>query len=81
MSQKKRTSSGHVKKKARKKYATYKENGRGKFPIFDRRSAMSALRLRGHADSKSQRQSIIRRAKKYAPEAAEQAKKRDKGKK
>jgi hypothetical protein len=74
---KKRTQSGNIKKKARKKHATFKENGRGKFPIFDRRSAKAALRLRGHADSPSQRKSIIQRAKKYAPKAPEQAKKRD----
>lgn len=73
------TDSGNVKAKARKKHATYKQNGKGKFPIFDRKSAMSALRLRGHAP-KSQRDDIIRRAAKYAPEAAKKARKQDKKK-
>jgi hypothetical protein len=39
---------------------------------------MSALRLRGHAKSKSERRSVIRRAAKFAPEAAKKAWEADK---
>jgi len=42
----------------------------GSFPIFDRRSALSALRLRGKSKSRRDRASIIRRARKFAPKAA-----------
>ena len=78
MPKKKRTQSGNIKPKSRKKHATYKgKEGKGKFLIFDRRFAMSALRLRNHVSTSSQRQSIIRRAKRYAPKVAEQAKKID----
>lgn len=73
---KKRTREGNVKASARKKHATYRDDGKGKFPIFDKKSAKSAIRLRGHA-SPQQRQSILRRAAKYAPEAAKKARERD----
>lgn len=69
-----RTAKGNVKETARKRYGDKK----GRFPIFDKRSAMSALRLRGHAKSKAERSSIIRRAAKYAPEAAARAREADK---
>jgi len=73
------TDSGNVKAKARKKHSTFKEDGKGKFPIFDKKSARSALRLRGRAP-KSQRDDIIRRAKEFIPEEAKKARERDKKK-
>jgi hypothetical protein len=69
-----RTSKGNVKEAARTKYG----DKEGRFPIFDKKSATSALRLRGHAKSKAERASIIRRAAKYAPEAARRAREADK---
>jgi len=68
-----RSKKGNVKAKAYKKYG----NKRGKFPVFDKRSANSALKLRGHAKSKAERKSIINRAAKYAPEAARKAREAD----
>ena len=71
---KNRTAKGNVTAEARRKHG--EEDG--SFPIFDKKSALSALRLRGHADSKAERRSIIRRAAKYAPEAAQKALEEDK---
>lgn len=68
-----RTRKGNVTAKARKRFG----NRRGKFPIFDARSANSALRLRGHAKTKAERRSIIRRAARYAPAAARRAREAD----
>jgi hypothetical protein len=65
-----RTKSGGVSAAARRKHGV----GKGKkFPVFDRKSAMSAIRLRGHAKSKKARSNIINRAAKYAPAAAKKA--------
>lgn len=69
-----RTKKGNVTATARKQYGM---KG-GRFPIFDKRSAMSALKLRGHAKSAAERASIIRRAAQYAPEAARKAREADK---
>jgi hypothetical protein len=68
-----RTRKGTVTAKARARHG----NRRGKFPIFDSRSARSAIRLRGHAKTAGERKSIITRAKKYAPAAAARARKVD----
>jgi hypothetical protein len=68
-----RTRKGNVTAEARRRYG----DDEGRFPIFDRRSAESALRLRGHARSEAERQSIIRRAARYAPEAARRAREAD----
>lgn len=68
-----RTRKGTVTAKARKRFG----NKRGRFPIFDGRSARSAIRLRGHAKSAGERRSIVRRAAKYAPAAAAKARKAD----
>lgn len=54
--------------------------GDGRFPIKNKAQAMSALRLRGHAKSKAERRAIIRRAARYAPEAAKKALEADKKK-
>jgi hypothetical protein len=50
-----RTKGGGVSAAARRKYGASKSspNKTGSFPIFDARSAMSALKLRGHARSRS----------------------------
>lgn len=64
-----RTPSGAPSEKARQKYGQKD----GSFPIFDTKSAESALKLRGRAKSKAERRSIINRARKYAPEAAKAA--------
>jgi hypothetical protein len=69
-----RTSKGNVTAEAREKHGDEK----GRFPIFDTRSALSALKLRGHANSKAERRSIINRARKYAPKAASEAYQKDK---
>jgi hypothetical protein len=65
----KRTKSGAPSAAARKKYGM---KG-GRFPIMDKKSARSAIKLRGHAKSKKERSNIIRRAAKYAPAAAKKA--------
>jgi hypothetical protein len=69
-----RTRRGNVTAKARRKHGI---KGTGKFPIFDVKSARSALKLRGHAKTAAQRRSIINRAARYAPAAAKAARKRD----
>jgi hypothetical protein len=68
-----RTRKGNVTAEARRKYGTDGE----RFPIFDRKSAISALRLRGHAGSKALRRRIIERAARYAPEEARKAREAD----
>lgn len=73
----KRTKGGNIKASARKKHATFKENGKAKYPIYNRRTALNALKLRGHA-SPSQRKKIFEKAKKYAPKATREARKKDK---
>lgn len=74
-----RTKKGNITAKGRKQNATYKEGGEGKFPIKDRTSAMSALKLRGHAGppGSARRMAVISRAAKYAPEAARKAREAD----
>jgi hypothetical protein len=68
-----RTRKGNVTAAARRRHG-----GRGgRFPIFDARSARSAIRLRGHAKSGAERRSIVRRAARYAPAAAAKARKAD----
>ena len=69
-----RTRSGGVSAAARRKHGV----GKGKkFPVFDRKSAVSAIKLRGHAKSSAARRNIINRAAKYAPAAAAKARKVD----
>ena len=55
-----RTRKGNVTSKARKRFGT-----RGKFPVFDRRSAMSALKLRGRGKGIS-RKSVINKVSRWA---------------
>ena len=70
-----RTKSGGVSAAARRKHGM--KGTKGKFPIFDTKSARSAIKLRGHAKSKAARRNIINRAAKYAPSAAAKARKVD----
>jgi hypothetical protein len=58
-----RTRRGHVSAAARRRYGS----GRGgrSFPVFDSRSARSALRLRGHS-KKLSRGAVISKVSRYA---------------
>jgi hypothetical protein len=67
-----RTAAGNVTADARKKHATLEG---GRFPIFDKQSAISALKLRGHAGG--DRGKVIAKAARYAPEAAKKARQTD----
>lgn len=69
-----RTSKGNITASQRKKSATLSG---GRFPIFDKKSALAALKLRGHAHGSAERSRIISRAAKYAPEAAKSAREQD----
>lgn len=71
-----RTAKGNITQAAREKYATV---GKDKFPIFDKKSALAALDLRGHAPE-GDRAKIINKAAKYAPKAAKKAREADKEK-
>jgi len=71
-----RTAKGNVTQATRKKHATV---GKDKFPIFDKKSAESAIDLRGHAPE-ADRAKIINKAAEYAPEAAKKAREADKKK-
>ena len=81
-----RTPAGNVTADQRAKSATLpdKEGTKTKkddrFPIFDKKSAKSAISLRGHGTTKKQRIKIINKAAKYAPEAAKKARTADKDK-
>lgn len=70
-----RTKKGNVTATARKEHATLSG---GRFPINDKRSALAALKLRGHAKTQAERARIIARAAKFAPEAAQKAREADK---
>ncbi|MCP3685471.1 MAG: hypothetical protein GY861_22695 [bacterium] len=50
----------------------------GAFPVFDVESAISALKLRGRAQTVEGRADVVKRAATYAPEAAARAAKLDK---
>jgi hypothetical protein len=68
------TDKGTVKSETRKRKAVLSE---GRFPIFDKRSAQSALKLRGKANNLKERKMIIRAASRYAPEEAKEALEKD----
>ena len=51
--------------------------GKDSFPIFDRKSAIAAIDLRGHA-SKANQKKILDKAAKFAPKEAKAARERDK---
>ena len=70
-----RTPSGAPSEEARDDHATLSG---GRFPIFDKKSAESAIKLRGHNTSSEERKKIINAAAKYAPDAAKKAREEDK---
>tara|TARA_R100000664_G_C2717543_1_gene112102 strand:+ start:158 stop:448 length:291 start_codon:yes stop_codon:yes gene_type:complete len=70
-----RTPSGDPSAEAREDHAVLSG---GRFPIFDKKSAESAIKLRGHNTSAAERKKIIDAAAKYAPEAAKKAREEDK---
>lgn len=61
MSRRLRTRKGNVTATARKRYG----NRRGKFPVFDARSARSALKLRGRGKGVSKR-SVVNKVSRFA---------------
>ena len=73
-----RTAKGNVTQDARDDHATLSD---GRFPIFDKKSALAALKLRGHGTTAAERKKIIDKAAKYAPEAAEKAREVEKDEK
>jgi hypothetical protein len=70
----KRTAKGNVTAETREERATLSG---GRFPIFDRKSALAALRLRGRARTKEERRAIINKAARYAPVQARAAREAD----
>ena len=70
-----RTAKGNVTQAARDDHATLSD---GRFPIFDKKSALAALKLRGHGTTDAERKKIINKAAKYAPAAAKKAREADK---
>jgi hypothetical protein len=71
----KRTPGGSPTAEDRKKYAVLSD---GRFPIWDRESALAALRLRGRGTTPDERRKIIAAAAKYAPNEAKSAALQDK---
>ncbi len=50
----------------------------GRFPIFNKSTASSAIRLRSHAKTPAERRKVIRAAAKFLPEMARRAWEADK---
>jgi hypothetical protein len=50
---KKRSSKGNVTQEAKNKYGFKKGEAKGKYPVFDVKSALSAIKLRHHSDAVS----------------------------
>lgn len=73
----KRTGKGTVTAAARKRHGIKSGAQKGAFPIFDRKSATSAIRLRGRAKTSAIRESILRRAARYVPAQAKKARAAD----
>ena len=73
-----RTAKGNVTQDARDDHATLSDD---RFPIFDKKSALAALKLRGHGTTDAERKKIINKAAKYASEAAKKAREADAEKK
>jgi hypothetical protein len=65
-----RTPDGKPSAESRKEHAA---GPHGSFPIFDKKSALDALHLRGHAGSAEEREHIISEAEKYCPTEASAA--------
>ena len=72
-----RTAKGNITQDTREETATLSDD---RFPIFDKKSALAALKLRGHGTTAAERKKIINKAAKYAPEAAEKAREADRKK-
>lgn len=70
MAEPKRTPSGGPSADAREKYAVLDD---GRFPIWDKESALAAIRLRGRGTTRAERKKILDAAAKYAPAEAKQA--------
>lgn len=70
-----RTPGGSPKADMRKKHAVLSD---GRFPVWDRRSALAALRLRGRGTTPEERKKIINACRKYAPKEAAAAMEADK---
>lgn len=70
MADAKRTDSGEPSVEDRKKYAVLDD---GRFPIWDKDSAIAALKLRGRGTTKVERKKIVDAAAKFAPAEAKQA--------
>lgn len=72
----KRTRKGNVTAKARKKHGK-------KFPVFDQKSAMSAIKLRGHGNKKKVLNKVSRWASSHnnakVKAAVKRARKKDRG--
>ncbi len=73
-----RTPKGNITQATREKTATLSDD---RFPIFDKESALAALKLRGHDTTAAERKKIINKAAEYAPEAAKKAREADNEKK
>jgi len=58
----------------RKKHATLSG---GRFPIFNKATARSALRLRGRTHNKAERRKVINKAARYLPNEAKKAREAD----
>jgi len=71
----KRTPSGAVQAESREKHASLSGE---RFPVADKRSALAALRLRGHTKNPKERKRVIAAAARYAPAAAKAAREADK---
>lgn len=71
----KRTPKGNITAESRKKTATLSDD---RFPIGDKKSAESAIKLRGHRTTTSERKKIVNKAAKYAPIEAKKARETDK---
>ena len=71
----KRTSGGSITAGSRQKTAALPG---GRFPIGDKKSAESAIKLRGHNTTTAERKKVVDKAAKYAPAAATKARAADK---
>jgi hypothetical protein len=69
-----RTPSGEPSADARDKHAVLSD---GRFPIFDKQSALAALKLRGRGTTRAERKKIVDAAAKYAPQEAKAARQED----
>ena len=69
-----RTPSGSPSADARDKHAVLSD---GRFPVFDKDSALAALKLRGRGTTRAERKKIVDAAAKWAPAEAKAARQED----